>query len=426
MKPRKSEIPPEAYAAYLENGYRRNLLANAADEAFFNCATNIVSITVVLPAFLKSLNASNFLIGLLPCVNLVGAFVPQLFASYYIERLFRKKPFVLVLGVLQRLPYITLGVAVPFLLPAHPGLVLRLFFITFSIAWVATGFLAPAWAEMMAKAIPQGLRGNFFGIVNAVACGMAVIGGFVVKAIMEGGRFRYPDNYAALFIIALALFIVSWVAFLMNREPVFYQEHPAHGLGRYLKESLAILKTHHNFARLIAAYALIQSSIMATAFYMVYAMKKFSLTDAVTGNFVLASTAGMVAASLVLGKLADLKGHRLNLLFVAAANVITPLAAVSAGRIWHMYGVFALMSAGAAAALISVNNLIFELAPGEKRPTYIGLLTTLTAPFVLVYSISAGKLADISYHLPFYISSFLNLAALFLLVRFIKDPRHIR
>ena len=423
---RKGEFAPDQYAEYLEKHYRRNLVVNVLDVGFFQFSLSVVSVNVVLPAFLKTLGASNMLFIFLIAAYNICWFLPQLFMSFYVEGLYRKKPYVLVLGVFQRVPWLVLGLMTLVMLPGSPEAVIIMFFLLFITAFLAGGFNSTAWAEMIAKAVPQRIRGLFMGIVNLVGSGLAVAGGVIVKYVMEGDRFPYPQNYAVLFFLCFAILVVSFAAFALNREPLVPLARRETSLKAYFKSLPGILRQDRNFTLFVFSRALGYANIMGVAFYMVYAMKRFSLDDSVAGDFVLASTLAIVATSAALGRFADKMGHKANLVVSQLFYIGAAVAALLAEEAWMIYSVFVFISIGLSAFMISMNNIIFEFAPEGKRPTYLGLSGTISAPFILFFLFLGGKLADRSYTAPICVSIVFMAVSTAILVFLVKEPRKVR
>lgn len=420
---RKGEYAPEQYAEYLEKHYRRNLVANVLDVGFFQFSMSVVSVNVVLPAFLKTLGASNLLFSFLIAGYNICWFLPQLFMSFYVEGLYRKKPYVLTLGVFQRIPWLVLGVLTLAMQPGRPEPVIVMFFMLFITAFLAGGFNSTAWADMIAKAVPQRIRGRFMGIINLVGSGLAVAGGLIVKYVMENDRFPYPRNYSILFFICFAISVVSFAAFALNREPLVPLARRETSLGAYFRSLPGILRRDRNFTLFVFSRALGYANVMGVAFYMVYAMKRFGLDDSVSGDFVLASTLATVAASAALGHFADKIGHKANLVVSQFFYMAAAAAAMAAKEAWVMYLVFVFISIGLSAFMISMNNIIFEFAPEGKRPTYLGLSGTISAPFILLFSFLGARLADRSYTSAIGLSIIILAVSTAMLLFFVKEPR---
>ena len=92
-------------AAEVERNYRWNFAVNLLDGAFFWFGASFASSTTILPLFISKLTSDPLPIGLLAVIAQAAWFLPQLFTANLIERLARKKPVVVNLGLfLERLP----------------------------------------------------------------------------------------------------------------------------------------------------------------------------------------------------------------------------------------------------------------------------------------------------------------------------------
>ncbi|MFH1759628.1 MAG: MFS transporter [bacterium] len=423
---KKGEYHPDQYQEYLRNHYPRNMAVNILDVGFFQFAMAIISVAVVMPAFAVKLGASNLLIGFLPAVIQIGWFLPQLISSFFIEGLVRKKPLLLLSGIFQRLPWIVVAVSTFYLAASNPAAALAVFFFCFAVTSFSGGFTATAWGELIAKAIPEKMRGTFMGLIQLLGSILAVLGGFIVKYVMEGGRFSFPLNYTILFSAASILLFISFFFFSLNREPIVITHRKSENLKSYLKWLPVILKTDRNFLHFIISRILGHSNIMGVAFFMAFALKNFNLKDTISGNFVIASTAATVLCSPVLGKAADRIGHKIILVFSSLAYLAAVIFALIAWHWYVMYLVFIFMAVSIVCFMISMQNIVFEFSPQDQRPTYLGLAGTLSAPFIIFFSFLGGKLADltdIGYKLPFTVSLLLNAVSLIILVFFVSDPR---
>ena len=144
--------------------FRRNFFANGMDMVSWLLGMSFMSISAIMPVYVRHLTVSPLIFGLIPALTDFGWFAPQLFLAPYVERLPRKYPWVLALGAIERVPYLVLPLVVIALdtLPQNTAVVL------FMILWTwkafGSGFVATPWQEMLAKVIPVSHRGRFFGL----------------------------------------------------------------------------------------------------------------------------------------------------------------------------------------------------------------------------------------------------------------------
>ena len=91
---------------------------------------------------------------------------------------------------------------------------------------------------------------------------------------------------------------------------------------------------------------------------------------------------------------------------------------------WGLYVVFALMGLSQPGNMIGDLNLAMEFDHGPRRPSYIGLARTLTAPVLLGAPVLAGTMAGLTnYPGMFMLSLGFAVLALLMLVFVVIDPR---
>ena len=92
--------------------FRRNFFANGMDMVTWLLGMSFMSISAIMPVYVRHLTVSPLIFGLIPALTDFGWFAPQLFLAPYVERLPRKYPWVMVLGAIERVPYLVLPLVV--------------------------------------------------------------------------------------------------------------------------------------------------------------------------------------------------------------------------------------------------------------------------------------------------------------------------
>ena len=110
---------------------------------------------------------------------------------------------------------------------------------------------------------------------------MGVIGAFFVGKILD--LVSYPESFSLLFLGAAGLTAISWIALALTREKDSIAVRAAIPLRRYFKQLPAILRAHHNYRRFLISYALLQLSMMAVSFYIVFGDSAYELSGAEIG-----------------------------------------------------------------------------------------------------------------------------------------------
>ena len=416
-----------AVAAQVERDYRWNFIFNALDGASFWFGYSFISVTVILPLYIKHFTDSPLLIGLLPFLYSAGALLPQLFTANMVERAPRKKFFPVNLGFfLERVPIFLMAPAAYFLATSQPGLALGLFFVLYAWHRFGAGFIIVGWQDMIAKIIPIDRRGRFFGITNFFGHGAGILGATLVPFVLE--RWEFPNGFVLAFGAAAVLILLSWLFIAQAREPAVRSSKPHVSQWEYLRSLPAVLRRDRNYRMyLIAKIFFALSNSMATGFLVVYAVQTWQLPDGEAGSFTLALQVGLALANLFFGFLADRKGHKLSLEICWGLNALAiVLALLAPGPLWF-YAIIFLSGAVTAATYVSGISIVYEFTDAENRPTYIGLGNTLPGVFGSLAPLLGGWLAATAGYPPmFALAAAIGLVALGLLRFGVREPRKIK
>jgi MFS family permease len=415
-------LPLTPVEQFTRKHLRHNVTVNLMDGGFFGLAIGFVSFSTILPLFVASMTDSATLIGLVPAIHAAGWLLPQLFTANYTSRLRRYKRTVIKLTVHERLPF--LGFALTAFLLPRIGLQAGLVISFLLLIWqgLGGGFTANPWTSMISKIIPSDSRGTFFGTQAAVAnlfiSAAAVGAGYLLSA------FESPFDFMYCFLIACVFFTVSWFALAMTREPADYEkvieENPApfwHGAGR-------ILKRDRNFNWFLTARILSQFATMGFAFYIVYALRRFDMTEVTAGYLTATLTIAQTVANAGMGWLGDRVGHRLMLIVGAASAMLSSLLAWLAPSLAWFFPIFILTGFANVSIWTNGMTMTVDFSDEKERPFYIGLAQTLTAPATIVAPLIGGWIADTQgFVITFGLSSVLSIVMMSILIFLVKEPR---
>jgi MFS family permease len=412
---------------------RWNFTVLGADIAFFSLGLSISSAYTVLPLFVHHLTPNNAMVALIPAVRALGLYVPPLLVAPVVERLRRAMPFILVATLLERLPFLFLAGAAVVLSRGHADLLLALLVVMITLAATGSGLTYPAWLDMIARVIPSGRLGRFFGLWTGVG-GLLGIGGAALAAAILA-RVVFPENFALCFLLTFGAYVISFVLLTLGREPprvhVTPRESTAAGnwtLARTRALALwQVLRNDRDLLRLIASNGLAGIATMAGALYAVSAVRLGHLSDAQVGVENTVLFVAMTGGYFLWGTIGDHFGHRAVLIYGSACAALAAAAALVAHDVW-MYGlVFLLLGLNLAATSLAGLTFITEFGPEARRPTYIALASVAYAPFAIGAPIAGGFLADAWGYWPaFVISIFTGLAGALAFALWVPDPRHRR
>lgn len=401
------------------------------DVSFYLFALAFADASTVLPAFLTRVTESPLLIGLIGTIRTAGWFLPQLLVASKLAHRPRKKPFLIAVCLLGRVPILSVVGALLWA-PDHGGLILAAFFFAFAAFCFSEGAGGVPWTDIVGKAIPHRLRGRFFATMELVGGTMAAAAGVGVKRILESPALGYPGNYALLFFLAFAFLMLSLSFLAAIREPIRPVAERQISLRDLVRSSAGMLRRRPALIRLLVAQLTLGASGMAAPFYVAHGRLNLGISEGMVGVFVSAQILGGMAASLLLGYLNDRKGSTCAIRGTAISAIFSPLlalavpaaagGALAGGWVWAYTGVFVFLGATWHSTWIGFTNFLLESVSDEERAPYLGLMNTLNAPQAFFPIIASLIVGAVSYSAAFLVSLICAVAAL--LVAFsLKDPR---
>ncbi len=399
-----------------------NITVNLADGALYGLGWGFGSVGTIITLFVSRMTHSAVLIGLIPAIHAVGWQLPQLFMANRVSRLRRYKPMVMWMTIHERIPYLGLALVALFMTGLGNKATLVLTFIMLIWQGLGAGFTANGWQSMIAKIIPPDWRGTFFGAqaawANVLISVAAVAAGFILDKV------RDPLNFSLCFTLTIVGMGFSMVALGLTREPIDNEKNiPAYQPSPW-KGGLEILRRDRNFSAFLVVKVVSQFATMGFAFYIVYGLRRFGMSDLTAGFLTAAVTITSTIANALMGWLGDRLGHRAMLIAGSFAVTLSSLLAWGAPSLNWMYPVFILSGLANVAYWTIGMAITTEFGNEETRPIYIGLSNTLVVPFTIAAPLLGGWIADTSgFQVTFIISAIGGLVIAALLFWLVRDPR---
>ncbi len=418
-------VPPRSedeIAAEVARNYPWNFTVNLLDGIFFWLGASFISSTTILPLFLSKLTSNPLPFGILATLAQAGWFLPQLFTANAMERLARKKPVVVNLGLfLERLPIwamvLTAWVAAHF-----PSLAVVLLLLSYAWNAIGAGIVAISWQDLIARCFPVDRRGRFMGLTMFLGAGAGAVGAAFSTWLLE--RFAFPTNFQYAFLLAALGTSVSWIFLALTREPVQPVSAPRRSNREYLRSLPALLRNDHNFRQFLLARTALALGGMGSGFITLAAVNRWQVPDSAAGIYTLSLLAGQTVGNLGFGFLSDRLGHKVCLeLGAVAAAAAFALAWLAPAPAWY-YAVFALAGIGSGAIIVSGILIVMEFCEPNRRPTYVGIANTAVGLISALAPLLGAGLAKINYNWLFALSALVNLAAFSAFRWAVKEPRH--
>jgi MFS family permease len=285
----------------------------------------------------------------------------------------------------------------------------------------AMGANMPGYYKLIAKTIPPHLRGRLYGIGGAIqgvlGVGAAGLAGWFLA------HWGFPTAYAACFFGAFVLQSLSVTPLAFMREPVQAAEDTPPHLG--VRGTLGIVRSDPRLRGLLGGMVFYSVNQVAGAFFTLFAIQRFGVGEAGVGVFTAVVMGAKTIAFLLTGWLGDRFGNRIAIAVAAVCGTAAAGAAWVAPEAGWMYAVFILNEIAAQGWGVCASNYVLELCPPERAGTYTAVYGAVSGPFRVGLPLLAGALiAALGFKLLFALSALGGLAALWVVLTRLTEPRH--
>ncbi|MBT3269697.1 hypothetical protein HN371_21310 [Candidatus Poribacteria bacterium] len=361
---------------------------------------SFLHVQLVLAAYVYELTQSNALVGLLTTVTEAGMFGPQLYVSSLIEHRARKLPSFIVMHAARTVAVACMCAGV-WVSASHVAAGLLLFFVACVFHRVLHGGSALAFTDIIGKTVDPRRYGGFLAWRAVLGGILALVTGFlVVQPILD--RLAFPVSYAVLVGAGVAFTGISGFVFYLAREDPMERVPKRRGLSGVIRGGLADLRADRNYRLLLTLRLLMRANGLTLAFYVPYGVERLGASG-MAGVFIGVISASRLASSPLWGRVSGGRGNRACLIWSGAFYALSPIAALAATRVpdpaaWSVpwlgftlslpLGVYLLSLALFGLALqgniIARNAFIVEIAPDDRRPSYIAFLNTVSLPMSIL------------------------------------------
>lgn len=369
---------------------RRNFWLNVLDGSAFTFGISLVSRFTVLPLIVERLTDARWVQGLIPAIFFAGWLLPGLLTAPLIAAQPRRKPWVLLATIGERLPFLILGILL-LTLPDLPASTLLIIVLTlYAIFATSAGLTSIAWQDLIARVIPAQRWGVFFGLQAGLG-GLLGIGGGVIAAVILAQQ-PFPQSAGILALICFGAMVVSYIFLALTVEPA-QTPVPARPFHVFLRGLGPLLRSNVAFRRYLFCRAAIALGLTGHSFLTAAVLERFQLPAAEIGLFTGVMLAAQAVGNIGLGALADRWGHKQVLTLAATMGMAALVLALLAPTSSWFYFIFALVGAAQAGYQLSGFTLVFAFSPPEERTTYIGVANLALAPVAALGPIVVGVLA---------------------------------
>ncbi len=398
--------PPEHTDQRVKNA-RFNYRIGVLNGALFMSGGAFLNPTTVLPVFVKMFTGSDFIVGLVSAMPKAGWHLPQLFIAGYLEHRVYKLPVYLWANFARMTLSWMAILAVAYLALDRPQMALGAFVVLFGVSCFCGGIAGLPFTDIVGKTILKEQRGPFYAARFFLGAGiLSVLAAVVIERILgHEVLFPFPLDFLLIFSIGVFMMSVAVVCFGFVREPPEKVSDTRRTFPEIFRDIPRIVREDANYGVFLAVQFLSAGIGFSLPFYIVLAQERFHAPAQTTGVFLAIQTFGVIFSNLVWGKLSSRRGNRSVIRFTVAAQVFAPVytivlsfgfAGVLAGAPGWLLGlvfapVFFVIGCTMSGMGIGFVSYLLDIAPADRRPTYIGISNTILGTAALLPA--AGGLA---------------------------------
>ena len=405
------------------NDHNHNLKYNLLHEFFWGFGVAFHTIYAVIPLFLKELSAPDYVIVSSAGIFSVVIAFPTLFSAAVGRNIRNIKRAVILVHCIILIVTFMMGFTFTFLDSKVVGMAWKTYMIYFILYAFAIGIIVPIWTDFLNQSTLRSHRGRFFGLGFALNSIGSFVGGITLRYLLSSDV-EFPKNFGIGFFILFFSLMVGTILFFPFKIKDRIESKDYMPVSEYIAKTLEIIKEHKNFQKYLISRIFYSSCLPGMGLYAVYCQDKFNFELSEAGVFTVITVLCAAASSYFSGKIGDRYGHKGGMILAYFGHLI---AAVIASEVWSMFGVYLIFIAigiGQGAFMPSAMNLIYDFSSKRDAKTYMALVDSILAPFILFYIIFIGWLVkNGNYELSLKILIGNLLISIFLLVFLVDDPR---
>ncbi len=399
---------------------KRNLIVFALNQILMRLGWMFKAESVVIPAFIDIYTSSGTIRGLLPLILRIGQSLPQFLVAQRVAQMPKKQGFFILTGFGFAIPWCVLSLILS-LTHWSANVIVAIFLVLCTLHWLIVGCNHLANGTLQGKLISPEKRGRLLAYSNVIGCSLSI--GLAVYLMPRWLSDSNP-RYAVIFAVTAGAFgIAALISFWFKELPS--QPEGTAPFFKFLGDALLLLRHDRNFRRFAIVILLFYSIWPLFPHYAVFGKRTLGLASSGFVTLIVAQNASNAVGAGVMGNIADRSGNRFVLRFLILISAFTPLLAVGISRMpsgAQLYWIiFALIGFTPVSARI-VTNYTLEIAPQEKHPQYLGVMSLFQAIPLFVSPLTGALIEEFAFE-PVFITCSALVSLGFLLTFRLAEPR---
>jgi MFS family permease len=407
---------------------KRNITLYAVGEGVWGLHAAMIATGTVFTVMLRDFGAGKMMLGSLLAIEMGTVLLLQFLGLYVFASRRKRRRHLMLWHIFAMTPFWLLIAGTVFFHAQMPQAVVRwTILLCFAGFYSAVGIVIASWSDWIAHIFTVKIRGLAMGLSFGASALAGTLGAFVAGWMVE--KMPSPQVYAWIFAVAGMLTLFSMAFYWFMRDPAEDLPHdPPRAPTTVVLERVRASLRDFNFRQYLVGRALVTAGFCLAPLITVYFLSEAggSIAKSNVVWYGAAATIGMAIASVVLGRLGDLRGHRVGVLTGAAAQVATLLIVLFARGDLACVAAFALMGVANGAGNVAHHNMLFETCPHDNRFAHITIGNFVVGVVGIAASLLSGvAAAQWGFKPLFWVCLALSVAGLAWFVAFVKDPRDV-
>lgn len=408
----------------------RNGLVFIAGEGFWGFNAALVASSTVLAVLLKEFGAGARMIGSIGAIESGLTIIPQIFGMYFFHSIKHRKRNLIFWHLFAVIPFLFVSGAIICFENHYSPLIARwCLLLSFACFMCGIGIILGVWMDWIAHIFETRTRGTLMGMTFFAAALMGSIGGLVAGAIIS--RIEGHFAYAILYFIAGFFATVSLLTFFLVKDPAENMDASAQK-GISIVDILASFRKSlldSNFKSFLVCRILASLGFCIIPFIAIYFKSPDGggLSNSAIVSCGAAMTFGAAITNLILGKIGDMRGHRVGIIIGTLMQVVTlSIILAASGGIFCVITYFC-VGICISSSFISHSNMLLETCPHDHRVAHITVGNLVLSIPLVLSPFLAGLAAEHFGIRPVFMTclAFSLLAFVWGLLK-VKEPRYVR
>jgi hypothetical protein len=415
----------------------RNIRLAVVNGILFIFSETLLDPTLVLVAFVSHLTSSPPLLGLILPIHDAFWSLPQLWVSGYLQsqpvkiELYRSMSFIRIVSWGM--------IAVAINLVRDPTWLLVMFFLSYSVAQLASGLSGLPFLEVVSKTVPPQRRGEMFAQRLGYGGLLGVAGSGIVRWLISPQQpLAFPYNFGLLAFGSFAIASISLLIYNTVHEAPDEHLPPRAGLLYQTRRAIGLLRNEGNYRRLLTTQTLLIVAGSATPFFAVFVQQALGGASSWVGIYLGVLLGTNLLANLYFGRLSRRTNNQKVLFWAAAAGTAMSLVMVvlvlfaralgisSLAASLMLVPVFILSGIRGTGFGVASNTLLLNIAPPAHRTLVIGFTQTVLGVVMLLNGVSGLVVSRFGLGLLVLLTLGAHLAALLLSTRIVDETGDAR